>query len=835
MKINTTLKSICFILLFAFCFSSVYAQKGKNKEKDTKSTKESSKTGSKSNPNAINPESFSQEQLELMILTKINAARKAKGMDTLKYNDILTKAARDQAEYMASKEEVTLEGAGKRKTTGKRISFYGGSESGEEMVVNQPVNKGKDFFTYDDVASIITDKWIKGKVQSIIIYNNTYIYGGVGAVLEPATKKVYVSMVYGSFNTFNIGPEKRNELPVPYTKKKFRLKPYEDKECKACAKFADIEKLQKGLVVKDNKIYFTYPNVKVLSKLLKNKRDGLAVDIIQREQYPCAPYNIYDTRLLSKGVMLKRKWSKRIFKKNLIKDKKSKALEVYLGDLPKNLKGDYELNLMVIQNRRICRVLTRKYVEDGGLPSLTPLDLIPDTVPKDALKYKPVAETKTLTFNIPFDKNKSSYSTEDIIPFIESLNEPEFTIEQILISAYSSIEGDSVLNANLQRKRAESIMTAIVKLQKKEFVKDIITADGWELFKKQVAGTKYAPMAMMNKSDVKKAINGGLWKEMEDNILAKQRFAEIKLTVTYDITGDKEQFFVSRVFKKAIEKKDTTLALNVQQYMISKVLEEKYKADPVIALDIPKEGPFASLLVNRIWLRKHVAKDTISQEIADLMFQLSKMAPKNRFASYNSLVCHVKLSPVGKERTLDSVQTRINDLYSTALPKDRIDALNLEHQFKVIDALEPVEGAKPIVQKSIDRIRGIYRIEGSSWQNALKLAYIFIGNNDYEFALKIIEPFVDKPEVDENLIFTYASLCTHFQDKLSSSKFIASMKKAREMNPKRFCKLFGAPYMSFQVMDNPFLKEEFCKYCESKSTTVESSPSGEGKKAKANK
>jgi uncharacterized protein YkwD len=63
----------------------------------------------------------------LMILTKINAARKAKGMDTLKYNEILTKAARDQADYMASREEVTLEGSGKKKTTGKRIMFYGGS------------------------------------------------------------------------------------------------------------------------------------------------------------------------------------------------------------------------------------------------------------------------------------------------------------------------------------------------------------------------------------------------------------------------------------------------------------------------------------------------------------------------------------------------------------------------------------------------------------------------------------------------------------------------------------------------------------------------------------
>lgn len=814
----------------AFLFATgAYAQKGKGKEKEkekeTKPVKESAKpTSLKNNPNAINPENFSPQLLETMVMVKINAARKAKGLDTLKYNSILTKAARDQAEYMASKEEATLEGSGKRKTTGKRIAFYGGSESGEEIVGVQPINKGKDFFTYDDVASLIAEKWIKGKTQTIIITNNTYIYTGAGVTLEPASKKVYVSMVFGSFNTFNIGPEKRKELPVPYTTRRYRLKPLDEKECKACQKFADIEKLQKGLYVQDNKVYFKYPNVKVFQKLLKNKRDGLAVDIIQRAQYPCAPYNIYDTRLINKGVMLKRKWSKKIFKKNLNKDKKSKALDVYLGDLPKNLTGEYELNLMVIQNKHVCKILTRKYVEDGGMQGNTPLDVIPDTVKRDQLKFKPTAETKTLTFNIPFERNKFTYSTEDIIPFIESLNEPEFTIDQILISAYSSIEGDSALNAKLQLKRAESILQAIEKLQKKEFVKDLVLSDSWEMFKKQLAGTKYAPMAMMNKSDVKKAIDGGLWKEMDESILSKERYAEIKLTVTYDIAGDKEQPYVIRTLKKAIEKKDAVLALNIQQYYISKVTEGKYKPEPLLTVDVPREAAFASLVVNKVWVKKFMDKDTLSEDQCDLMAQVSKLSPKNEFAAYNSLLCNVKLAPLGKDKGLDSVQTKINDLYQTTLAKDRIDALNLEYQFKIIDALEPVETAKPIVQKSIDRIRGIYKIEGSSWQNALKLAYIFIHNSDYEFSLKIIDPFVDKPEVDENLVYTWLSLAIQFPEKMNSGKFTAAMKKARELHSTRFCKLFGAPYMSFQVLDNPFVKEEYCKYCEEKSTTVPEPP-----------
>jgi hypothetical protein len=33
--------------------------------------------------------------------------------------------------------------------------------------------------------------------------------------------------------------------------------------------------------------------------------------------------------------------------------------------------------------------------------------------------------------------------------------------------------------------------------------------------------------------------------------------------------------------------------------------------------------------------------------------------------------------------------------------------------------------------------------------------------------------------------------------------------KAKEKNPERYCKLFGDPYMSFQVLDNPNAKKDY--------------------------
>ncbi|MBK6522990.1 MAG: hypothetical protein IPG08_12030 [Sphingobacteriaceae bacterium] len=80
--------------------------------------------------------------------------------------------------------------------------------------------------------------------------------------------------------------------------------------------------------------------------------------------------------------------------------------------------------------------------------------------------FEPKSESSILTFNIPFAKNKFEFKNEDIQPFINAMNEPDFIIDGLYIYAYSSIEGDSAANAKLQRKRAESVTKVLQEKQK---------------------------------------------------------------------------------------------------------------------------------------------------------------------------------------------------------------------------------------------------------------------------------------------------------------------------------------------------------------------------------
>ena len=131
--------------------------------------------------------------------------------------------------------------------------------------------------------------------------------------------------------------------------------------------------------------------------------------------------------------MLKRMWAPKLFKKNMVEDPKSRALEVVLGKMPVKITGEYELNLLVIQNKRICKVLTRKYMEDGGSKSKTPMEVLPDTANTDGKRFSPSSESTTLSFVIPFEKSKFNYAAADIKPFIKSLNEPDFLIDEMSV------------------------------------------------------------------------------------------------------------------------------------------------------------------------------------------------------------------------------------------------------------------------------------------------------------------------------------------------------------------------------------------------------------------
>jgi len=155
------------------------------------------------------------------------------------------------------------------------------------------------------------------------------------------------------------------------------------------------------------------------------------------------------------------------------------------------------------------------------------------------------------------------------------------------------------------------------------------------------------------------------------------------------------------------------------------------------------------------------------------------------------------------------MQLEIDAFYKTKISKKLVDGLNIEWQFKIIESLDTIEDADAQIEACINKIKGFYNFKEASWQNALKLAYVFTRGKDYKFSSTVLEPFLKVTNVNEDLLFSYISIASHLPEKFYSRTFSDALHKAKEKNPERYCKLFGEPFMSFQVLDNPNAKKDY--------------------------
>ena len=760
-------------------------------------------------------DNFNIDDLPNVLVRELNKFRIANGLDTFEVNQVLIDAAGIDGNKFAKAGVAKVD----PEKVKKNLVKAGGTKKGEEVTMLAPVSKGRDNYKTAEVAKVIWTRWENNKKDKEVLLKAQYMLIGIKCVMQKDGKKVVATAVFGGYDSFNTGAKMKKELAVPFNTKSKKLLTPDAKSCKACEKWKNYDILQKGLKVENGKIYLEYANLKDLKRLLKKTKDGLAVDIVQKSQYEKSDYNIVDNNFQNKGIMGKVIGKDQVFSKNLIKpDPKAKKkvkinkLKLEMGKFNPKITGPYELNLIVVQDGHVCKTITRSYLEKGDQESSTPVGIIPaDSTVGLKPAFEPKSESSILNFTIPFEKNKSEFKPEDIAPFIKALNEPDFMIDGLYIYAYSSIEGDAKSNASLQRKRAESVTKVLQSMQQNKITPNIETKDSWALFELEMEDGKYADLVKMGKDKAIKKINndGALLKELEP-VLAKQRFAQMVMDVTYDITGDKEQRFTTVSFNRAVKANKMSQAYKIMEYASSQKISKKYTEDVLDSFKIPENAQFINLLNNKAYFN-YLANSSIVDEDDYAEFKrLEKIDATNDVVRFNRIFCSIKIdSTLGTKEQQGKMQQEIDALYKSKIKKKLVDGLNIEWQFKIIESLDTTDGAEAQIEACINKIKGFYNFKEASWQNALKLAYVFTRGKDFKFSSTVLEPFLKVPNVSEDLLFSYISIASHLPEKFYSRVFSDALHKAKEKNPERYCKLFGDPYMSFQVLDNPNAKKDY--------------------------
>ncbi|MDD2386301.1 MAG: hypothetical protein PHP52_05910 [Bacteroidales bacterium] len=767
----------------------------------------------------IDAASFNDKLFQDVLFYKLNFYMDSIGLEGYEASDFLMGPSREHAIMMAEDSKASLEGSGRYKTVRDRLIAAGGTGIGDEVISRNTIKISNEYISYDALADEVVQKWADSKYSNTL-FSQKYFFAGVSGRVEESGKKVFISMYVGNYASFLPSGDVAGELTVPVTTKTYGLKPYDERSCKKVGrKMPNYMDLQESLSLNDNgEIVFKYNDLKKFRRFLKGSKDGLAVDIVQKEQFNnCRGQNIADYSTVNIGYMTKRVWSKKIYKKNIApgegrRDKVTK-LEVILGELPLEFRPeDVELNLMIIKDKSVCYNVPPSYVDDKFYDFVPKIGILPDTIITGAPEYAPTATSTELKFRIPFEQAKYDYHSEDMIPVLKALNEPDFIINQIYIAAYSSLEGTQHANQILQKRRAQSIVKAFEKNQNASIVDSIVTESNFEALKNDAKGTIYDEICQMDLDQAIIYVNNHA-KEMEF-LLNQHRYADIVVWVTYDISDGKEQRYVVDQFNKAVEAKQFNKALAIQKYILKRVVEGLYDENAVSDMRIPQGKEYVGLNMNKIWLTQFIFKDALDDVYLEKINDLNTLDQENIYVEYNDILCEVTLLNLENEDYTSKTQERINRIYNTPINVELVDLLNIELQFQVMDIYKDSLGYNhPLVTKSINKIKEIIKFDELTWENSLKLSSVFINHGDYEYAVKLLEPWVFDSKVPFVLLTSYATACSKVQYRVHSKSFYFAMEKIKQHDSKFFCDLFKGDKLSVQTFVNTEVKKLWCETC----------------------
>lgn len=773
------------------------------------------------------PNNFRHAILYNCFQDMVNAAREQYAFCPAMKTEIhLDSAATMQAEFQASKEEKTIENISPYRTTAQRLRKYGLGTFGTELASKAKATLGTAEYSYYDLCLELIRPLLKNLKTASVLLDRQYTYLGFGYEFDKYMKNTYVSLILANDRTFNEGRVIGFAKDLPYTRSKMGLQGYDEQLCRKCMTDKNLEILSECLSVKDNTVYFSHDDSKVLRRIIGKEGDAIVLDFVQHSQYKCDGNDQVDQDKPNHGFMTKIITYEQMLADNQASGKKTSKLLAPIATIPEEIPEDseYDINIIIVKDGKyVCRNVIKKSVECKNASYKEKMFFLKDDISIKATgEWVPAPEQHTFEVMIPFDNDKKlDYTSADLEPYLNSINEPAFTIDKIEIVATNSLNflGDANAQKN-QKRRAESIAKALKAYYANPNLPTAISYDdSWELFKKDVVYDEvYYDLTLMTKQEAANALKadgGKIAKILEPNYLKKHRFAKLVMTITYKVDEENEQDFVVTKFNRTVAAKQWPLAMAIQQYMMKQVESKKYNIRAVAGQEIPNRKECQALLINKAYMQ-NVAEGDLSDRCAQAMIDACKLNIITPIAQFNKVTAEVAAAvPIVDNTDLNNRQAAIDKLYTIAqLPQDQVNNLNMEYQFQVLDYLKKQPSSPEnvtLTDNTYAKIKEIRNPKMSSWQNAYKLAAVFAKNGDYVYAVSLMEPFLNEPKISNDFIFSFISLAAVREEMYMSGNFSKAVKMAAEKDPTRLCNLFDK--LPVIIFDNQDVQKVICKSC----------------------
>lgn len=567
----------------------------------------------------------------------------------------------------------------------------------------------------------------------------------------------------------------------------------------------------------NGKLYFETNDKTWFNSLFKNTNDGIAIDVVSKDIYNCNVENLETNQI--RGTLLRPVYASRL--KNGLKSHNSNLFRVLVGKIPDNLKNkELEYNILFLGNKTLCR-----YQVIYDLKAYK-WDLLDMGMYLDSLSFenekventndeKVEIKYKTLRFKIPFEKNKSEYSIEDIKPVYDSLNLTNFNIKTINIKAYSSIEGSLERNIELQQQRANSIAKAIQSYQTSDIKTTISSSENWVEFLNDIEGTSYDNLKLLNKDELKSKLVGSFSEQMEP-YLKKHRKAVITLELERkDVYKVKSANELVSLFNSSIKANELDKAAQIQHSIFEKLKNNEIAPEVLKQMEIPQQLKYLNFLNNNSAIKYQLNERQIII-VRNELEELIKLDAKNPRVRYNLVALKFRIWRHNFESVNDTkFKSEIYALKSFGISQELIDRMLINyHIIKSEKAMLKRDYNKK--DKSVEYITNAYKKISLSDFDYFSLAQFLVYYSNTDKAAELLNQKVRSIDVDEDLLFYYLNLTLVDNELTKTDVYRAIMLNAFNLNQNRYCKIFNAIEeggVTFQLLANDYLRKGYCENC----------------------
>jgi uncharacterized protein YkwD len=770
---------------------------------------------------AIDIKRFNKNLVDRLFLEELNQLRSTKNAPALATDAILEKAADNHSAYCLKQDLVTHFQRENTKLfdVRARVRYFGGNHAitGENCLLTflqQPFTDSKTkqlltISTYKELAHGLFMQWKNspGHYQNMIAHQ--YTNTALSLALSDNGKTIYAVQVFASKAYY---PPQNG---LRYTDTTFGVEEYDPEKCKGFGAHDYLSLIFASYIIREgDSIFQYYEDEKTIHQMLTGPRDGIAIDLVYKNQFNCNGSNRLHPSTVFDGYMLPPVYRDSLFKHDRYK---TNEFMTFVGVLPKNApRKDLQLNNILIQNGQACRYSYPVSVEQDILPDIpvTPTWCKLDG-PLTAGEASFVKE-----FQIPFGKSEKKTENFYFDKLEHLIKVFDGAIKKIEITSYSSVEGNAGNNAELQEARSTFIENFILKRLKQKTVIEKHAGENWDLFYKQIASTPYAIIfSDSSKRNLREAINEHMMEPVLADWLDEQRIASIKIYVDKKYDNQVTSNFLPLVMY------DNILRGNENQAQVAYTrLIEAYKKGEIdkyylTAVEIPLEKKYLGLINN------YLASILIESDIFDYAnynprYLVYIDSVKKHFADFKPLAFN--LSVYKTHLYFRKMLTEPNEFkklegdilkFKNDIQIDQ-EALNhLMYNYHLTASIFYRELHRfDEMYAAFEKVKPYLNLSSLSKKEVLQTGKFFNYFFRFNETIDLLEHYKEKYPNNVDLIYLYVSTggIYNLNKGYHTEIFLEQLDKLAKMDRQKLCNWFNENYQ--MIRDEDFAKK-ICSYC----------------------